>query len=146
MIKLTTKGFDAILKAVDEEERNILNSIAKAHSTVASQAVKVLKAGLNQRAGRDYKDPSYETSPVGALPYMHTGRLRNSIGFKLLKHGNTIFSEVGSGASGNTIDYAKYLEGDGNGIRPFLWAADPIYNPKNILKVFNQIYKSILSK
>lgn len=147
MIKLTTKGFNAILKAVDEEERNILNSIAKAHSTVASQAVKVLKTGLSQRAGRDYKDPSYETSPVGALPYMHTGRLRNSIGFKLLRHGNTIFSEVGSGASTSPIDYAKYLEGEnGNGIRPFLWAAEPIYNPKNILKVFNQIYKSILSK
>ena len=146
MIKLTAKGFNAILKAVDEEERNILNSIAKAHSTVASQAVKVLKTGLSQRAGRDYKDPSYETSPEGALPYMHTGRLRNSIGFKLLRHGTTIFSEVGSGASGSPIDYAKYLEGDGNGIRPFLWAAEPIYNPRNILKVFNQIYKSILSK
>lgn len=146
MIKLTAKGFDAILKAVDEEERNILNSIAKAHSTVASQAVKVLKTGLSQRAGRDYKDPSYETSPKGALPYMHTGRLRNSIGFKLLKHGSTVFSEVGSGASTSPIDYAKYLEGDGNGIRPFLWVAEPIYNPRNILKVFNQIYKSILSK
>lgn len=146
MIKLTAKGFNAILKAVDEEERNILTSIAKAHSTVASQAVKVLKSGLSQRAGRDYKDPSYETSPKGALPYMHTGRLRNSIGFKLLKHGNTVFSEVGSGANTSPIDYAKYLEGNGNGIRPFLWAAETIYNPKNILKVFNQIYKSILSK
>lgn len=147
MIKLTAKGFNAILKAVDEEERNILNSIAKAHSTVASQAVKVLKTGLRIRAGKDYKDKNYRNSPKGALPFKHSGGLQTSIGYKLLRHGKTIFSEVGSGASARPIDYAKYLEGEnGNGIRPFLWAAEPIYNPRNILKVFNQIYKSILSK
>lgn len=147
MIKLTAKGFDAILKAVDEEERNILNSIAKAHSKVASEAVKVLKTGLSQRAGRDYKDKNYANSPQGSLPFMHTGRLRNSIGFKLLRHGTTIFSEVGSGASTSPIDYAKYLEGEnGDGIRPFLWAIEGIYNPKNIIKLFDAYYKVQLGK
>ena len=147
MIKLTAKGFDAILKAVDEEERNILNSIAKAHSKVASEAVKVLKTGLSQRAGRDYKDKNYANSPQGSLPFMHTGRLRNSIGFKLLRHGKTIFSEVGSGASTSPIDYAKYLEGEnGNGMRPFLWAIEGIYNPKNIIKMFDAYYKVQLGK
>lgn len=145
MIKLTTKGFNSILKAVDEEERNILKSIAKAHSSVASQAVKVLKTGLNQRAGRNSSDKDYAVSPKGSLPYMHTGRLRDSIGFKLLSHGGTISSEVGSGAMGNPIEYAKYLEGNnGDGIRPFLWACEKIYNPQNILKVFKQLYKGIL--
>jgi len=147
MIKLTVKGFNAILKAVDEEERNILNSMAKAHSKVASEAVKVLKVGLSQRAGRDYKDKNYANSPQGSLPFMHTGRLRNSIGFKLLRHGKTIFSEVGSGASTSPIDYAKYLEGEnGKGIRPFLWAIEGIYNPKNILKMFDAYYKVQLGK
>lgn len=147
MIKLTAKGFDAILKAVDEEERNILNSIAKAHSKVASEAVKVLKVGLSQRAGRDYKDKNYANSPKGALPFMHTGRLRNSIGYKLLRHGKTIFSEVGSGASTSPIDYAKYLEGEnGNGIRPFLWAIESVYNAKNIMKLFDAYYKTRLGK
>ena len=147
MIRLTAKGFDAILKAVDEEERNILTSITKAHSKIASEAVKVLKVGLSQRAGRDYKDKNYANSPQGSLPFMHTGRLRNSIGFKLLRHGKTIFSEVGSGASTSPIDYAKYLEGEnGNGIRPFLWAIEGIYNSKNILKMFDAYYKVQLDK
>lgn len=142
MIKLTTTGFKELIKALDAEEQNVLSSMAKAHSKVASQAVKVLKVGLSQRAGRDSSDPSYENSPKGALPYMHTGRLRNSIGFKLLRYGKNILSEVGSGASSSPIEYAIYLEGDsGDGIRPFLWSISSIYNPTNILKAFDAYYQ-----
>lgn len=147
MIKLTVKGFKDITKALDEEEKNILSSMAKAHSFVASNAVKVLKQGLRIRAGRDSSDKNYANSPKGSLPYMHSGRLRDSIGFKLLRYGTNVLSEVGSGANGNAIEYAQYLEGkNGNGIRPFLWAIDKIYNAKNILKAFDDYYKIMVSK
>ena len=147
MIKLTIKGFKDITKALDEEEKNILASMAKAHSFVASNAVQVLKQGLRIRAGRDRSDKNYASSPKGSLPYMHTGRLRDSIGFKLLRYGTNVLSEVGSGANGHLIEYAQYLEGkNGNGIRPFLWAIDKIYNAKNILKAFDDYYKIRVGK
>ena len=148
MIKLTVKGLKDIQKMLNEEEKNIVNSMAHAHSKVASQAVKVLKQGLRTRAGRDTSDPGYMTSPKGALPFMHSGALRQSIGFKLLRHGKTVSSEVGSGASdASQVKYAKYLEGyNGDGIRPFLWAINKIYTPANIIKAFNNYYRISVKK
>ena len=144
MIKLTTTGFKELIKALDAEEQNVLSSMAKAHSKVASQAVKVLKVGLSQRAGRDSSDPSYENSPKGALPYMHTGRLRRSIGYKVLTRGKKVSSEVGSGARGAAIEYAQYLQGNNNdGIRPFLDYIEGIYNEETIKQEFLGIFKPL---
>lgn len=144
MIKLTIQGLKELEKTLKAEERRVVNSMAHAHSKVASESVKVLKQGLRTRAGRKPSDKNYMTSPKGALPFMHTGALRDSIGFKLVRHGNIVSSEVGSGAQeAREIEYAKYLEGrNGDGIRPFLWAAEKIYNPQNIIKAFNNYYKA----
>lgn len=144
MLKFTIQGLKELEKNLKAEERRVMNSMAKAHSKVASQAVKVLKTGLSTRMGRKPSDKNYATSPQGALPFMHTGGLRDSIGFKLLRKGNKVFSEVGSGANdARQVEYAKYLEGRNNdGIRPFLWSIEKIYTADNIISLFNQYYKA----
>lgn len=92
-------------------------------------------------AGRKPSDKNYENSPKGSLPYGHTMALRNSIGFKVLRSGTGIKAEFGSGARKSPIEYAKYLEGrNGNGIRPFLWAASGIFNADTIIEKFRKFY------
>ena len=157
MIKLTVKGLNELVRKLQEEERNTLRAIAKAHSKAASEAVRKLKRGLNKRHGKDPSDPKYKTSPKGAMPYGHSMRLRSSIGYRLTVSGRKIGSEVGSGAAGaggdtttgnkkggQPIEYAKYLEGrNHDGIRPFLWYADDVYNVKKINELFWKYFKPL---
>ena len=144
MINITTKNFDKLLNLLDQETQNVFSSLVKAHTAIAANASKTLKHGLSQRAGRSKDDADYRTSPKGAMPYAHSMRLRNSIGFKVMLTGNTVSSEVGSGAMANTVEYAPFLEGDGHGIRPFLWYIDNLYNVRQLLEKFNELHKSIL--
>ncbi len=144
-MKLTVSvNADGILKLLAEEDRKVINAMKKAHSKVASEAVRVLKRGLSWRAGRDSSSPNYQNSPKGSLPYMHTGGLRKSIGMKVKAYGNKVESEVGSGAKGLEIEYAKYLEGhNGTGIRPFLDYIDGYYNEKILIDTFKDTYKPL---
>ena len=144
MINITTKNFDKVLNLLDKETQNVFVSLVKAHSVLAADASKTLKQGLSQRAGRSKDDVDYRTSPKGEMPYAHSMRLRNSIGFKVVLVGNDVWSEVGSGSMANTVEYAKYLENDGHGIRAFLWYVRGIYNEEELYKKFNQIHKSKL--
>lgn len=147
MIRLTTKNFEKVRQSLEQKERSMLDAMIKAHSELASQASTKLKEGLSQRAGRDQKDPNYSNSPKGALPYGHTMRLRNSIGFKIMLAANKVISEIGSGAKNTPINYAKYLEGhNGDGIRPFLWYVEPIYNSHKLLARFWQHYRASQTK
>ena len=144
MINITTKNFDKLLNLLDQETQNVFVSLVKAHSVLAADASKTLKQGLSQRAGRSKDDADYRTSPKGEMPYAHSMRLRNSIGFKVTLIGNKVSSEVGSGAMANTVEYAPFLEGDGSGIRPFLWYIDNIYNEDELRAKFNELHRSKL--
>lgn len=136
-----------ILKLISTEEERVMQAMQKAHSTVASKSVEVLKRGLNWRAGRDSRSPAYQNSPKGSLPYMHSGALRKSIGFDVKVYGNKVKSEVGSGAKGFAVDYAKYLEGhNGDGIRPFLEYIAGYYNEETLLAAFKEAYKPLAGK
>lgn len=147
MIRLTTKNFENIRQRLNDTEQAVMSALVKAHSELDGEAVTRLKQGLSQRAGRDAKSPDYQNSPKGALPYGHTLRLRDSIGFKILLGGKKITSEVGSGAKNAPIHYAKYLEGrDGDGIRPFLWYIEPIYTVHNLLSKFWQNFRAEQAK
>lgn len=144
MIKLTVKGLNELVRKLQEEERNVVLAMTKAHSKVAADAASKLKRGLSFRAGRSPKDKNYQNSPKGSLPYAHTLRLRDSIGYKILAQGRRVVSEVGSGASKAAVEYAKYLEGDhNNGIRPFLWEIKNDYNPETINKKFWEYFKPL---
>ena len=129
------------MRRLDDETQNVFSSVVKAHSSIAAEASKVLKEGLSHRAGRNKDDADYRTSPKGAMPYAHSMRLRNSIGFKVMWAGNKVFSEVGSGSMINKVEYAEFLEGDGHGIRPFLWYVKNIFNTDQLLAKFNEIHK-----
>ena len=144
MINITTKNFEKALSMLDQETQNVFSSLVKAHTAIAANASKTLKRGLSQRAGRTKDDADYRTSPKGAMPYAHSMRLRNSIGFKVILTGNKVSSEVGSGAMANTVEYAPFLEGDGSGIRPFLWYIDNIYNADELRAKFNEIHRTKL--
>lgn len=146
MISITTKNFDKLMSQLDSETQNVFATLVRAHSSIAADASKRLKDGLSHRAGRNKDDADYRTSPKGEMPYAHSMRLRNSIGFKVMLTGNTVSSEVGSGAMANTVEYAPFLEGDGHGIRPFLWYIDNLYNVNQLLEKFNELHKSILGK
>ena len=146
MISITTKNFDKLMSRLDAETQNVFSSLVRAHSSIAADASKRLKEGLSHRAGRNKDDADYQTSPKGEMPYAHSMRLRNSIGFKVVLIGNGVWSEVGSGSMANTVEYAKFLENDGHGIRPFLWYVRGIYNKEQLYKKFNQIHKSKLGK
>lgn len=144
MIKLTVKGLNELVRKLQEEERNAVLAMTKAHSKVAADATAKLKRGLSFRAGRSPKDKNYQNSPAGSLPYAHTLRLRDSIGYKILAQGRRVFSEVGSGAGASSVEYAKYLEGrNHDGIRPFLWYADDVYNVKKINELFWKYFKPL---
>ena len=137
-MKLTV-SMDAtnIIGALGKERENTIKAIEKAHVKVASEAERMLKKGLSYRAGRDSSSPDYRNSPKGSLPYMHTGRLRNSIGYKVTVKGNKVISEVGSGTRGLGVEYAKYLQGYNNdGLRPFLDYIEGVYNAQTIDEAF----------
>ena len=133
MIKLTVKGLNELVRKLQEEERNAVLAMTKAHSKVAADATAKLKRGLSFRAGRSPKDKNYQNSPVGSLPYAHTLRLRDSIGYKILAQGRRVFSEVGSDLEGRNND----------GIRPFLWAVKNDYNAEKINKKFWEYFKPL---
>lgn len=144
VLKVGIKGFAELNKKFEAEEKNTLSAITKAHSKVAAEAEKMLKRGLSWRAGRNQSDPEYQNSPKGSLPYMHTGRLRRSIGYKVLTRGKKVTSSVGSGARNEAVEYAKYLQGNNNdGIRPFLDYIEGAYNEEVIKAEFKAIFKPL---
>lgn len=147
-MKLTV-SMDAanIIGALGKERENTIKAIEKAHVKVASEAERMLKKGLSYRAGRDSSYPDYRNSPKGSLPYMHTGRLRNSIGYKVTVKGNKVISEVGSGTRGLGVEYAKYLQGYNNdGLRPFLDYIDGVYNAQTIDEAFLGYFRPLEGK
>lgn len=147
-MKLTVK-MDAgnLIGAFGNEFQNTMQAISKAHTKVASEGERMLKKGLSWRAGRNSSSPDYQNSPKGSLPYMHTGRLRNSIGYKVLAHGNKVVSEVGSGVRGLGVEYAKYLQGYNNdGIRPFLDYIEGVYNAQTIDEAFLEYFRPLEGK
>lgn len=147
-MKLTV-SMDAtnIIGALGKERENTIKAIEKAHVKVASEAERMLKKGLSYRAGRDSSSPDYRNSPKGSLPYMHTGRLRNSIGYKVTVKGNKVISEVGSGTRGLGVEYAKYLQGYNNdGLRPFLDYIEGVYNAQTIDDAFLGYFRPLEGK
>lgn len=136
-----------IIGALGKERENTIKAIEKAHVKVASEAERMLKKGLSYRAGRDSSSPDYRNSPKGSLPYMHTGRLRNSIGYKVTVKGNKVISEVGSGTRGLGVEYAKYLQGYNNdGLRPFLDYIEGVYNAQTIDEAFLGYFRPLEGK
>lgn len=136
-----------LVGALGAEYQNTMRAIEKAHVKVASEGERMLKKGLSWRAGRDSSSPDYQNSPRGSLPYMHTGRLRNSIGYKVTAKGNKVISEVGSGTRGLGVEYAKYLQGYNNdGIRPFLDYIEGVYNAQTIEEAFLEFFKPLEGK
>lgn len=147
-MKLTV-SMDAtnIIGALGKERENTIKAIEKAHVKVASEAERMLKKGLSYRAGRDSSSPDYRNSPKGSLPYMHTGRLRNSIGYKVTVKGNKVISEVGSGTRGLGVEYAKYLQGYNNdGLRPFLDYIEGVHNAQTIDEAFLGYFRPLEGK
>lgn len=140
-IKITLSGFDELNDLLDKEPQNQVDAMIKAQTKLATQAVAKLKHGLSHNGGRGKNAVS---SPVGEMPYLHTGRLRNSIGFKTTAHKRDVKTEVGSGAMGNPIEYAKYLQGrNDDGIRPFLWAVKDLITSERLLAYFDSFYKPL---
>lgn len=140
-ITITLSGFDELGKLLDKEPQNQVECMIKAQNKVAAQAVDKLKRGLSHNGGRGKGSKS---SPVGDMPYLHTGRLRSSIGFKMLAHKRDVETRIGSGAMGNPIEYAKYLEGrNHDGIRPFLWAVQDLVTADRIMAYFDKYYKPL---
>lgn len=140
-ITITLSGFDELWKLLDQEPQNQVECMIKAQNKVAAQAVDKLKRGLSHNGGRGKGSKS---SPVGDMPYLHTGRLRSSIGFKMLANKRNVYTKIGSGALGNPIEYARYLEGrNHDGTRPFLWAVQDLVTTDRIMAYFNQYWKPL---
>lgn len=140
-ITITLSGFDELNDLLDKEPQKQVDAMIKAQTKLASQAEAKLKRGLSHNGGRG---KGASPSPKGDMPYLHTGRLRNSIGFKMLAHKKDVQTKIGSGAMGNPIEYAKYLQGrNGDGIRPFLWAIKDLVTSERLVAYFNQFWKPL---
>lgn len=140
-INITLNGFDDLDKRLSHEPQNAVEAMIKAQTKLATQAVSKLKHGLSHNGGRGKRSVS---SKPGDMPYLHTGRLRGSIGFKMLAHKRDVQSKIGSGAMGNPIEYARYLEGkNGDGIRPFLWAIKDLVTADRLIAYFDKYYKPL---
>lgn len=147
-LRISIKGLEKVLKNLDKERENQIKAVEKAHTKVATEAVRELKQGLSYSGGRKYP---MTYSPKGQLPYLHTGQLRASIGFMVARRGKKVVSEVGSAGkllgvklSTGEAPYAKYLEGQHHdGIRPFLWYIKDTYTADKIITAFYAYYKPI---
>lgn len=140
-IKITVSGLDELNNLFDKEPQNQMDAMIKAQTKLATQAEAKLKRGLSHNGGRG---KGAKSSPVGDMPYLHTGRLRNSIGFKIIAHKKDVQTTIGSGAMGNPIEYAKYLQGhNGDGIRPFLWAIKDLVTSERLIAYFDQFWKPL---
>lgn len=148
LVSITLKGVGNVLKKLSQEQENQMQAMEKAQTKLCSQAVKQLRRGLGHFGGRTGK---IEYSPKGDMPFKHTGQLQDSIGFKVLRVGKKVKSEVGSVMSRHNFEvasreapYAKYLEGNNHdGIRPFLWAIRALYTPERAIAYFNEYYKPL---
>lgn len=140
-IKITVSGLDELNNLFDKEPQNQMDAMIKAQTKLATQAEAKLKRGLSHNGGRG---KGAKSSPVGEMPYLHTGRLRNSIGFKVLARKKDVQTRIGSGAMANPIEYAKYLEGrNHDGIRPFLWAIKDLVTSERLIAYFDQFWKPL---
>lgn len=143
-LTITLKGAEKVAKYLVQQQEKQIASMEKAHTKVATEAVRHLKRGLDHDGGREYP---MRHSKHGQLPLRHSGQLLESIGFKVARRGKKVTSEVGSGAQVRAAPYAKYLEGYNNdGIRPFLWAVQELYTPERIIAYFNEYYAKAKSK
>lgn len=143
-LTITLKGAEKVAKYLVQQQEKQIASMEKAHTKVATEAVRQLKRGLSHYGG---SGKNQVASPKGSMPFLHTGQLRESIGFKVARRGKKVTSEVGSGAQVRAAPYAKYLEGYNNdGIRPFLWAVQELYTPERIIAYFNEYYAKAKSK
>lgn len=139
-IVIEVSGLDEVRKLLQGEPQNQAEAMIKAQSKVASMATEKLIQGLNNFGGRSSKN--YRTSPKGQLPFKHTGRLQASIFYKVLAHKTSVETKMGSLL--NPPEYAKYLEGrNGDGIRPFLWFAEKIFNLDKVLEYFDKYYRPL---
>lgn len=148
LITVTLKGFENVIKTLAKEQENQMRSMEKAQTKVCTLAVKQLRRGLSHNGERKGK---IRYSKKGEMPLKHTGQLQDSIGFKVLRAGKKVISEVGSvmarhNFKGSTREapYAKYLEGNNHdGIRPFLWAIRDLYTPERLKAYFKDYYKPL---
>lgn len=140
-IVLEVDGIADVRKLLQGEPQNQAEAMIKAQVKVASMAMEKIKRGLSVSGG-SYGSKDYRNSKKGEMPLLHSGRLRNSIFFKNLAHKTTVETRVGSIL--NTPEYAKYLEGEnGDGIRPFLWAANKVFTSNKVLEYFDKYYKPL---
>ena len=140
-ITISLGGFDDLEKDLSQEPQRQIEAMIKAQTKLSSQAVTNLRRGLSHNGGRGKRAVA---SKPGDMPYLHTGRLRGSIGFKMLAHKRDVQSKIGSGVMGNPIEYARYLEGKNHdGIRPFLWAVKDLVTSERLMAYFDQYYKPL---
>lgn len=140
-IKISVSGFGELNDLLNKEPQNQLNAMLKAQTKLATQAVAKLKSGLSHNGGRG---KGAIPSPKGEMPYLHTGRLRNSIGYRTTTKKASAETQIGSGAMGNPIEYAKYLQGkNGDGLRPFLWAVRDLVTTERLVAYFSEYWKPL---
>lgn len=145
-IVLEVDGIADVRKLLQGEPQNQAEAMIKAQVKVASLAVKHLKRGLDMFGGKypskGHPNPNYKNSKKGEMPLKHDGRLQSSIFFKNLAHKTSVETKLG--AILNPPEYAKYLEGEnGDGIRPFLWAANKVFTSNKVLEYFDKYYKPL---
>ena len=141
-IVIEVSGLDEVRKLLQGEPQNQTEAMIKAQSKVASMATEYLKReGLNNYGGA-YGSKSYHGSKKGEMPLKHSGALQASIFYKNLAHKTSVETKFGSLL--NPPEYAKYLEGrNGDGIRPFLWFAQKIFNLDKVLEYFDKYYRPL---
>ena len=148
-ISISLSGFDDLKKDLSQEPQNQIEAMIKAQTKVASLSVNAIKDKLRVFGGREPekgkpRDPSYRNSKKGDYPLKHSGRLEGSIFFKNLANKRTVATKIGSGVGVAPIEYAKYLEGrKGDGIRPFLKAADKVATSEKVMFYFDKYYKPL---
>lgn len=143
-INITVNGFAELEKLLGDEPQNQVEAMIKAQAKLSAQAVTKLQRGLAHFGGRRGLRGGYRTSPKFDMPFKHTGRLQESIWFKMYAHKRDVQSKIGSGVMGNPIEYAKYLEGKNHdGIRPFLWAVKDLVTSERLLAYFDKYWKPL---
>lgn len=141
VIKITVSGFSEVIRDLGNETLNQMQAMQKAQTKLGAEATDRLKRGLSHNGGRGKNAVS---SPKYGMPYLHTGRLRRSIGFKTKAQNGSVETQIGSGAMGNPIEYAKYLQGrNGDGIRPFLWAVKDLVTTERVIEYFKRFWKPL---
>lgn len=119
------------LKSYRREVKKFLDGKAtQKTATIGTEVTNHIKKSMREtKSGEEYRipgsDKTYIASAPGEYPAIRTSQLRSGIRFKLVPESDGVAVHMGT-----NVDQGIYLEGEGDGIRPWLSKGMEEFEPR----------------